>query len=362
MATKIRQPFDISKFQKGITKNIEGISQGFESDPKTWVSTGNYVLNWLVSGDFNRGIPLGRVSMLAGYSQSGKSYIASGNVIKNAQDSGIFVVLVDTENAINENWLKKFGVDTSPDAMMKIDITLIDDLSKYVSDFMKSYGEAYKGTAIDDQPPVLFVVDSLGMTMSKSELDQAISGDLKGDMGRKAKALKQFVNFVNSMFKNYNIGMLATNHVYDSQDMFNPDPKISGGNGFVFASSVVISMDKGKLKEDEDGNKTKEVNGIRAFCRVMKTRFNPIGNYKKVDVKISFENGMDPYSGLFDFIEETGLLKREGNRYSYTFLDGEVLTEFRKNFTEEHFNRIMEEFPLRNDKIITAEDEPLSNV
>ena len=79
------RPFDVSKFRKSVTKSIGGISVGFESDPVDWVDTGNYCLNYLISGDFNKGIPLGRVTMLAGESGSGKSLIASGNIIKNAQ-------------------------------------------------------------------------------------------------------------------------------------------------------------------------------------------------------------------------------------------------------------------------------------
>ena len=86
------QHFDASKFRKGITKSISGISTGF-NDPKTWVSTGNHCLNYLISGDFNRGIPLGKVVVFAGESGSGKSYICSGNLVRNAQEQGIFVVL-----------------------------------------------------------------------------------------------------------------------------------------------------------------------------------------------------------------------------------------------------------------------------
>jgi len=50
--------FDVSKFRKSITKSIEGLSVGF-NDPTDWVSTNNYALNYLISGDFNRGIPMG---------------------------------------------------------------------------------------------------------------------------------------------------------------------------------------------------------------------------------------------------------------------------------------------------------------
>ena len=75
------KPFDVTKFRKNITKSIDGLGIGF-NDPTDWISTGNHALNYLISGDFYKGIPLGKVTVLAGESGAGKSYIASGNIIK----------------------------------------------------------------------------------------------------------------------------------------------------------------------------------------------------------------------------------------------------------------------------------------
>ena len=106
------KPFDISKFRKDITKAIDGLSIGF-NDPTDWVSTGNHALNYLISGDFNKGVPLGKVTVFAGESGSGKSFICSGNLVRHAQEQGIFVVLIDSENALDEAWLHALGVDTT---------------------------------------------------------------------------------------------------------------------------------------------------------------------------------------------------------------------------------------------------------
>ncbi len=87
--------FDVSKFRKSITKSIEGLSIGF-NDPTDWVSTGNYALNYLISGNFHKGVPLGKVTVFAGESGAGKSYICSGNLIKAAQAQDIYPILIDT--------------------------------------------------------------------------------------------------------------------------------------------------------------------------------------------------------------------------------------------------------------------------
>ena len=145
MAT-LRKTFDLSKYVKSATKSIDNISTGF-NDPKTWVSTGSYLLNKLISNDFTKGTPLGKVTMFAGESGSGKSFICSGNIVRQAQEQGIFTVLIDTENALDESWLQAVGVDTSLDKLMRISMTMINDVAKFVSEFIKSYKEDYAATA-----------------------------------------------------------------------------------------------------------------------------------------------------------------------------------------------------------------------
>ena len=350
MATK---SFDPTKFRNSLTKSIKGMSAGF-NDPTDWISTGNYALNYLLSGDFRKGIPLGKVSVFAGESGAGKSYIVSGNIVKYAQEQDIFVVLIDTENALDEAWLQALGVDTSPEKILKLNMAMIDDVGKTVSTFMSDL----KDMPEEERPKVLFVVDSLGMLMSPTEVSQFEAGDMKGDFGRKAKALKALVTNCVNMFGSYNVGMCVTNHTYASQDMFDPDDKISGGSGFVYASSMVVAMKKLKLKVDADGNKTSQVHGIRAACKVMKTRYNK--PFEGVQVEIPYSTGMDPYSGLFDMFETKGLLEKVGNRYKYITSEGDEILEFRKRWTGELLERVIEDLPAKEEQMLNiakAEEE-----
>jgi len=338
--------FDLTKFRKSLTKSIDGLGVGF-NDPTDWVSTGNYALNYLISGDFNRGIPLGKVTVFAGESGAGKSYICSGNIVKHAQEQNIFVVLIDSENALDEKWLHALGVDTSEEKLLKLNMAMIDDVAKTIHEFMKEY------KAMEDRPKVLFVVDSLGMLLTPTDINQFEAGDLKGDMGRKPKALTALVRNCVNMFGSYNVGMVCTNHTYASQDMFDPDDKISGGQGFVYASSIVVAMKKLKLKEDEDGNKVSEVNGIRAACKIMKTRYAK--PFESLQIKIPYETGMNPYSGLLDLFEKKGVITQQGNRLKYTDSKGKEFLEYRKQWTGELLNMVMEDYihikPTENIKV-----------
>ena len=313
------------------------MSAGF-NDPTDWISTGNYALNYLVSGDFHKGIPLGKVTVFAGESGSGKSYFCAGNIVKAAQEQGIFVVLVDSENALDEDWLQRLDVDTSESKLLKLNMSMIDDVAKTISVFMNDY----KAMPEEERPKVLFVVDSLGMLLTPTDVDQFNKGDMKGDMGRKPKALTALVRNCVNMFGSHNVGMVCTNHTYASQDMFDPDDKISGGQGFIYASSIVVAMKKLKLKEDEDGNKVSDVRGIRAGCKVMKTRYAK--PFEGVQVKIPYETGMDPYSGLVDMFEKQGLLVKDGNRLKYVNSAGEETKEYRKNWSGELLNMVMSDY------------------
>lgn len=351
------KPFDISKFRKDITKAIDGLSIGF-NDPTDWVSTGNYALNFRISGDFNKGIPLGKVTVFAGESGSGKSYICSGNLVRHAQEQGIYVVLIDSENALDEAWLHALGVDTSEDKLLKLNMAMIDDVAKTISEFMKGY----KALSDEDKPKVLFVIDSLGMLLTPTDVNQFEAGDMKGDMGRKPKALTALVRNCVNMFGSNNVGLVATNHTYASQDMFDPDDKISGGQGFIYASSIVVAMRKLKLKEDESGNKVSDVRGIRSAIKVMKTRYAK--PFESVQVKIPYETGMNPYSGLLDMFESMNMLSKEGNSLVYNKLDGTIIKKFRKAWEANDdgcLDTIMAEFETRmlsKNAALVEEEEP----
>ena len=349
--------FDISKFRKSITKSIDGLGVGF-NDPTDWISTGNHALNYLISGDFNKGIPMGKVTVFAGESGAGKSYICSGNIIKNAQDQGIYVILIDSENALDESWLQALGVETSDDKLLKLNMAMIDDVARTISEFMKEY----KTLPQEERPKVLFVIDSLGMLLTPTDVNQFEAGEMKGDMGRKPKALTSLVRNCVNMFGSYNVGLVCTNHTYASQDPYNPDPNISGGQGFVYASSIVVAMKKLKLKEDEDGNKTTTVNGIRAGCKIMKTRYSK--PFEDIEVRIPYDTGMSPYSGFFDLLEKKQLVTKEGNRYTYTDLSGVVHKYFRKEWNKNEngiFDLVMSEFDQKVAATVVAIDEDLED-
>jgi hypothetical protein len=115
-------------------------------------------------------------------------------------------------------------------------------------------------------------------------------------------------------------------------------------------------MKKMKLKEDADGNKITDVMGIRAGCKVMKTRYAK--PFEGVQVKIPYDQGMSEFSGLVELFEKKGLLEKSGNRLVYTGHTGEEIKKFRKEWQrneDECLEIVMAEFHLKSEVVVGVE-------
>jgi RecA/RadA recombinase len=337
---RVSRPYDMTKFRKEQNKRLN-IRDGFY-DPLTWIDTGNFALNKMMSGDFNSGVPIGSVSTFAGESGSGKSLIVSGNIIRNALADGISVVLLDTENAVKKKWAEALGVQTDHPNLLRWPKSTINQVARTIADFTDEYRDEHHATPREEQPPVLFVIDSLGNLDTETSLEQFKSGDLRGDKGIFAKQLKAMLKSTMGMFEGYQIGMACTNHTYKSQDMYSPGDVIGGGSGPIFLSDIVMVLNKFALKEDDDGNKTKSVQGIRAKGKCVKSRYAK--PFEEVEVHIPYDRGMDPYSGLFDMFVRKVLVK-DGTRYVYTSREnGKEHKLFRKHMDGEFFDMLMREY------------------
>jgi RecA/RadA recombinase len=238
---------------------------------------------------------------------------------------------------------------------MRFPVAMINDVGKIMSLFIEDYKKNYMDMSPQDRPKFMFIIDSLGMLLTDTDVDQFNKGDMKGDMGRKPKQLNALVRNIINKIADCNIGVVCTNHTYASQDMFNPDDKVSGGEGIIYGSSIVVASKKFKLKEDEDGNKTTDVLGIRSTFAVMKTRYGR--PFEKANLNIRFDSGLDEYSGLLDYFERIGVVQKEGNKLKYVSKDGTEYKEFRKNFGNDILQKIIDEWDYEKYKLISSKTD-----
>jgi recombination protein RecA len=285
---------------------IDGVS--LESEPpRYWFSTGNAALNKTISGNYEWGIPQGRVTGVAGPSGAGKSFICT-NIMREAQSADAFVLTIDTENALDDTFVGAVGVDVKNNYLYTSAVT-ISQVSRLVSEFIKEYKSSY-GTD-RDAPRVLIAIDSLDMLLTDTELEHYAKGDTKGDQGQRAKQLKAMLRTFVQDIKNLNISIIVTSQVYQATaQQLLAGEGIWVVNGAVrFALSQLILCTKLKLKDD----KTKAISGIRMKCEAFKTRF--AAPYQSVTIEVPYETGMDKYNGLFDILKKSGVLEQRGAWY-----------------------------------------------
>jgi len=319
----------IKSFEKTVEK-LENVS-GISSPPRYWYSSGNYVLNYILSGNFQNAIPQGRITAMAGPSGSGKSFIQC-NVCIDAQKQGAYVLMIDSENSLDDDFTSKIGINVDLDYNYKSVVT-IDDTIKLLSSFIQGYRSTY-GEAVD-APKVLIVLDSLDMLLTSTEQTNFDKGDIKGDQGQRAKQIKAMLRNIVQQIKNLNISVIVTTHVYGATQEQILKGLADGSwviNGAVkFSLSHLMLLTKLKLKDDSGG-----FSGIRMKCQPVKTRFTK--PFQDVVIDVPYETGMDPYSGLKDVATALGVLEKKG---SYNKIVGTDIQFYAKNIAE-HADLIFE--------------------
>jgi recombination protein RecA len=322
-----KKQFGFLEAFKKESAEIEGVSTSAVA-PKFWFSTGNYVLNRIISGSFFKGIPQGRITNLAGPSGAGKSFVAA-NLMRAAQDAGACVLVVDSENALEDEFVVKIGVDPTRENYLYRGVSTIRQVTAVVSTFTRGYRKDYGDDP--NAPPALIVIDSMDMLITDTEQDNYDKGVQKGDQGQKNKQLKQMLRTFVQDIKNLNIVMVVTSQVYKNQDVTNGEGLWIVADAVKFSASQIVLLTKLKLKDKMSGDFT----GIRMKCEGNKTRFTK--PFQTVTVEVPYESGMDPYSGLMEVAQELDIVKKTGSRYVIDGLEGSV---YEKDITPDMWESI----------------------
>lgn len=330
-------------FLKSFEKDISNlnVTVGSGEPPRYWYSTGNHALNRIISGSFFKGIPQGRVTGLAGPSGSGKSFLAS-NIMRSAQQAGAHILAIDSENALDEKFVRAIGVD--PDnGYTYVSADTIPQVTKIVSSFLKGYKAEY-GESDKDAPQVLVVIDSLDMLLTETESDHFEKGVTKGDQGQRNKQLKSMLRSFVQAIKHLNVAIVVTSQVYKNQDVTNGEGLWIISDAVKYSLSQIILITKLKLKDTG----STEVKGIRMKTEGYKTRFTK--PFQKVVIEVPYDEGMDPYSGLLEVALELGIVNKKGARY---IIDGEETSWYAKDIAT-HAEKILVAAEQMNKAVLLA--------
>lgn len=279
---------------------------------------------------------------------SGKSFIAC-NIIANAQKAGAFNLVIDSENALDDEFVTKIGVDTTDKYLYK-SVTTIQEVTKLVSAFLKGYKKENAHDMLAG-PKVHITIDSLDMLNTDTEISNFDKGDTKGDFGGRAKMLKAMLRTFVQSIKGTNITMVTTTQVYANQDILNGEGKWIVNSAVKYAMSQIILIDKAKLK---DKNDPKNITGIRMRCEGYKTRFTK--PFQKVEIHVPYESGMDPLSGLLDSAVASGIVKQGGAWYTLISTDEKFQSKNLDKFTDKILQDLEGNFIVVEEDLVENEE------
>jgi RecA/RadA recombinase len=261
-----------------------------------YISTGNYLLNAHISGSIFKGIPNSRSVMLSGESGTGKTFVAL-NICREAQKAGYHVIYGDSEAAVDEDLMVKFGID--PEKVRYQPFKTALHVRHFVSNLCKNLKE--KKAAGYDVPKILFVLDSMGNLATEKEIGDALSGSEKRDM-TKQQNLRSMFRVITMDLAELKIPFIVTNHTYAAVGSYFPTQVVSGGGGAIYNASGILTFSKAQLKEGDQEAQEQGLTktGIVVTSKIYKSRFTrPI----PIKFHISFYKGMNPYVGLENYID-----------------------------------------------------------
>ena len=314
-------------FLKEIVKEIGGEYTQLASEideTETYVDTGSYIFNALVSGSIFGGVSGNKITAIAGETSTGKTFFSLA-VVKNFLDNNPtgYCLYFDTEAAITKSLLEGRGIDTT--RLVVVNVVTIEDFRNKTLKAVDLYLKKSK----DERRPCMFVLDSLGMLSTNKEITDTLAEKDTRDM-TKAQLIKGAFRMLTLKLGQANIPMIVTNHTYESMSLYG-GKQMSGGSGLQYASSTIVYLSKSKEK---DGT---EVIGNIIRAKTQKSRLSK--ENKEVQIRLFYdERGLDKYYGLFELGEIGGMWKNVAGRYE---MDGkkiygkDILKDVDKYFTPE---------------------------
>jgi hypothetical protein len=243
------------------------------------VTTSVPMVNVALSGDVEGGLTSG-LTVLAGPSKHFKTSFAL-LMAKAYMDEHKDAVLLfyDSEFGAPQRFFESFQIDIS-----RVLHTPVTDVEQLKFDLVGQLDNLDRGDK------VIIIIDSIGNLASKKELEDALNEKGVADMSR-AKALKGLFRMVTPYLTMKNVSLLAVNHTYQEIGLF-PRAIVSGGTGIYYSADNIWIIGRQQQKQGT------QVKGYNFVINVEKSRY--VREKSKVPISVTWEGGIEPYSGLLD--------------------------------------------------------------
>jgi RecA/RadA recombinase len=275
----------------------DGVAAG---DVDSFIDTGSHIFNALLSGSLYGGLPSNKITAIAGESATGKTFFALGMVKQFLEDNkDAAVIYFESESAISKDMIESRGIDSS--RVVIVPVVTVQEFRNQAISILDKYAETPK----DKRPPMMFCLDSLGMLSTTKEIEDTAEGKETKDMTR-AQITKGAFRVLTLKLGRVGVPMIVTNHTYDVIGSMFPQKEMGGGSGLKYAASSIIYLSKRKEKEGT------EIVGNIIHCKNAKSRLT-VEN-RVVDVRLSYDKGLDRYYGLLDMALAFGVFEKSSTR------------------------------------------------
>lgn len=375
----------LQELKNKIQKNVKGVhadilSQSTIAKINEWVPTPHYDLNRILSGSFFKGLPEKTLTALVGPEASFKSSFMCLSMM-NAQNMGYTPVIIDTEGAWTDDFVKNWGLD--PNNILHIYAPFVDAATTALGQLLGEEGKFIIG------------LDSIG-NLENEKLEQDITkakinedgeetkggdGRAKADQGQLQKKIKRMLKILLAITKRQNSIGLVAGHYYGSPNSYGAAEEIGGGKHMKLAPHIIISLKKStltelkKIKMVEGSKDNIKYHGTQIKAITLKNRFYPA--FQECTININYREGIDKYSGLFKLAQDAGIITKGGSWFTNTFT-GETaqgannindlfnmetlkkLDEFIRKSGYSTVNREMEDNMKEADEIVNETEEEIS--
>jgi recombination protein RecA len=290
------------------------------TDLTEWISTGSSILDLAISNRPNGGLPVGRITEITGMEASGKSLLAA-HLLANTQKKGGLAVYIDTENAMNEEFLRAIGIDISK--LLYIQLETVEDIFEVIENIILKIKESDKDRLVS------IAVDSVAAATTKVE--QAQDYDKEGWATSKAIVLSKGMRKITQLIGRERVALIFTNQLRQKLGVMFGDPwTTSGGKAIQFHASCRLRLKAaGQIKAKIAGKE--QTIGIKTKAVVVKNRMGP--PLRTAEFNIYFESGIDDTGSWLQVMKDYNLLKQGGSWYTYTCdVTGEDIKFLSKDF------------------------------
>ena len=291
-----------------------------------FVSTGSYALNRVISGDYTKGIPIGMITQFMGEASTAKTVFAT-HILKDAQQKGYYAMLVDSENAYNPEFAESLGLD--PKKLIYAAPDTLEDCFQVIEDTIKAIRET------DADTPIVIAYDSIAVSPSKAEFE-AENYDGNNMQGAvRAKSTGACLRKINPLLRKHKVGLVVINQIRNKVGVLygNPETQAAGGKSLEYYLGVnmkTISNKTSDLIKDEN----KQIIGIQGKLRNTKNKVSI--PFRETTFKLMYDEGLDPYEGLLDFLVVDGIVQQSGGWFTFgekkfqrkSFYEGFLSEEF----------------------------------